>query len=55
MKWYQRKSFYVPFSIVMGILGFGAWFASLLGVNVDEELNKDYFTTKDEPLFKKKK
>ncbi|MCF1586410.1 hypothetical protein LQF60_12920 [Tetragenococcus koreensis] len=55
MKWYQRKIVYIPISIIMGILGFGAWFASLLGVSVDDELNKDYFTNKDEPLFKKRK
>ncbi len=46
MKWYQKKSFYIPLSLIMGVLGFGGWFASLLGVRSDDELNKDYFTKK---------
>lgn len=53
-KWYRKKRIYIPLSIILGILGFGASFVSLLGVSVDDELNKDYYNDKDEPLFKNK-
>lgn len=54
-KWHQKKAVYLPFALFMGILGFGAWFGCLLGVSIDDEFNKDYFKSKEEPLFKKKK
>ncbi|MEG1503562.1 MAG: hypothetical protein RSC16_04880 [Enterococcus sp.] len=41
-------------SIVMGILGFGAWFGTAVGMHSDDEFNKDYYNGKDEPLFKRK-
>ena len=54
-KWYRKKSFIIPFSIVMGLIGFGAWFGSLFGVSVDDEFNKNYYKNKKEPFFKKRK
>ena len=54
-KWYRKKTFLIPFSVIMGLLGFGAWFGSLLGVNVDDEFNKNYYKNKKELLFKKRK
>lgn len=53
-KWYHKKTFLIPFSVIMGLLGFGAWFGSLLGVGVDDEFNKNYYKNKKEPLFKKR-
>lgn len=54
-KWYRKKRFLIPFSVIMGLLGFGVWFGSLLGVSLDDEFNKDYYKNKKEPLFKKRK
>lgn len=54
-KWYRKKTFLIPFSIIMGLLGFGACFGSLLGVSVDDEFNKNYYKNKKEPLVKKRK
>lgn len=53
-KWYRKKKIYIPLSIILGVLGFGASLVSLFGVSIDDELNKDYYKDKDEPLFKKK-
>lgn len=41
-------------SIVMEILGFGAWFGTALSMHIDDEFNKDYYSGKDEPLSKRK-
>lgn len=53
-KWYQKKVIYIPVAIVLGVLGIGASYATLLGKDVDDELNPDYFKSKDEDVFKKK-
>lgn len=53
-KWYTKKRFYIPVSIILGIVGFSPMFASLLGVKHDDEINPDFYTDKDTPLFKSK-
>lgn len=53
-KWYQKKKFYVPVSIVLGLLGVGACMVTLFDVGLDDELNSDYYKSKDEPLWIKK-
>lgn len=53
-KWYNKKRFYVPLSIILGIIGFSPMFTSLLGIKHDEQLNPNYYKNKDETLFKKK-
>lgn len=53
-KWYQKKKFYIPVSIVLGLIGVGAWMVSLFDVGIDDELNPDYYKSKDEPLWIKK-
>lgn len=53
-KWYNKKIVYIPVAIVLGLLGVGASFATLLGVSVDDEINPDYYKKSDEDLFRKK-
>lgn len=53
MPWYKKKIFYVPIAIFLGIFGFLASLVSLFGVPLDSEFNPDYYTSKDEPLWKK--
>lgn len=52
-KWYHKKIVYIPVAIVLGLLGAGASYATLLGVNVDDEINPDYYKKSDEDLFRK--
>ena len=54
-KWYLKKAFLIPFSVFMGLVGFGAWFASLFGVSLDDEFNQNYYKNKNESLFLRKK
>ncbi|MGM0214105.1 hypothetical protein [Enterococcus sp. AZ109] len=53
-KWYLKKRFYIPLSILLGLIGFSPMFSSLLGVKHDDEFNPDFYTDKDAPMFKKK-
>lgn len=50
-KWYTKKIFYVPIAL---ILGSSAFIASFLGITEKDQLNKNYYKSKDEPLFTKK-
>ncbi|MGY3746945.1 hypothetical protein ACWN8P_06765 [Vagococcus salmoninarum] len=51
-KWYQKKSFYVPVALVLGFLGIGASYATLLGKKVTDDINPDYYKEANEELFK---
>lgn len=51
-KWYQKKSFYVPVALVLGFLGIGASYATLLGKKVTDDINPDYYKGANEELFK---
>ncbi len=53
LPWYQKTSRIAAISIIGAVLGFAS-IATLIGVGMDSELNKDYYKSKDEPLFKKK-
>lgn len=53
-KMYHKKNFFIPFSIIMGLLGFVAWFASLLEVNLDDEFNKNYYRNRKKTFFRKR-
>lgn len=53
-KWYLKKRFYIPLSILLGLIGFSPMISSLLGVKHDDEFNPDFYTDKDAPMFKKK-
>lgn len=52
-KWMTKKSVYIPVSIVLGVIGVGAFIGSMLGVDIEDKLNKEYYKSKEEPLFKK--
>ncbi|WP_314068224.1 hypothetical protein [uncultured Vagococcus sp.] len=52
-KWYKKKVFYIPVAIILGLLGAGASYATLLDKDVDDELNPDYYNGIDQDLFKK--
>ncbi|EOL48897.1 hypothetical protein RV11_GL000852 [Enterococcus phoeniculicola] len=52
-KWMTKKSVYIPVSIVLGGIGVGAFIGSMLGVDIEDKLNKEYYKSKEEPLFKK--
>lgn len=52
-KWMTKKSVYIPVSIVLGVIGVGAFIGSMLGVDIEDRLNKEYYKSKEEPLFKK--
>lgn len=53
-KWYKNKKVYIPIAILFDLLGVGASYAALLGKEVDDELNPDYYKAIDEELFKKR-
>lgn len=50
----NRNIFLILGSIFLGILGFLPSLLSLVGVNSNVKLNKDYYKSKDESLFTKK-
>ncbi len=52
--WYLKTSRIFVISLVGALFGYAS-IATLLGVDMDSELNKDYYKSKDEPLFIKKK
>lgn len=51
-KWYQKKVLYIPVALVLGFLGIGASYATLLGKKVTEVINPDYYKGVNEELFK---
>ena len=51
-KWYQKKVLYIPVALVLGFLGVGASYATLLGKKVTEDINPDYYKGVNEELFK---
>lgn len=51
-KWYQKKVLYIPVALVLGFLGIGASYATLLGKKVTEDINPDYYKGANEELFK---
>lgn len=51
-KWYQKKVLYIPVALVLGFLGIGASYATLLGKKVTEDINPDYYKGVNEELFK---
>lgn len=53
-KWYQKKAVYIPVAVVLGALGVGASLVTLLGKDVEDELNPDYYKGSDEELFSEK-
>lgn len=53
LPWYLKTSRIIAISIAGALLGFAS-IATLMGVSMDDELNKDYYKSKDEPLFIKK-
>lgn len=50
---YLKTPIVIITTLLGSLLGF-ATIASLLGVKVDDELNKDYYKSKNQQLFKKK-
>ncbi|MGX7025355.1 hypothetical protein [Vagococcus hydrophili] len=52
-KWYEKKRYLVPISIVTSILGI-AWISSTLGEKGEPEFNPDYYKKKEAPIFIKK-
>ncbi|MBU5366008.1 hypothetical protein P7H74_15130 [Enterococcus devriesei] len=52
---FQKKRFFIPLAILLGILGFSPMLVSLLGVSDEAGLNPDYYSSADESLFKSKK
>lgn len=51
-KWYQKKVLYIPVALILGFLGIGASYATLLGKKVTEDINPDYYKGVNEELFK---
>lgn len=48
----KKKRVYLPLAILLGLLGFSPMLVSLFGVKSEEELNPDYYSAAEEPLFK---
>ena len=51
-KWYQKKVLYIPVALILGFLGIGASYATLLGKKVTEDITPDYYKGVNEELFK---
>lgn len=51
----NKKRFYIPVAILLGLVGFSPMLVSLFGVKTDEEINTDYYSSSKESLFKSKK
>lgn len=49
---FQKKRFFIPLAILLGILGFSPMLVSLLGVSDEDGLNPNYYSSTDESLFK---
>lgn len=52
---YEKKAFYIPAALLLGILGFSPMLVSLLGKKEEEEWNSEYYSSAKEPLFKQKR
>ncbi|MBO0410930.1 hypothetical protein JZO81_07675 [Enterococcus hulanensis] len=48
----EKKRFYIPLAILLGLLGFSPMLVSLFGTQQDDKLNPDYYSDADEPFFK---
>lgn len=51
--WYKSTYVTILVSLIGSLFGFAS-IATLIGVDIDDELNKDYYATAKAPLFKKK-
>lgn len=52
-KWYEKKRYLVPISIIASVFGI-VWIGSTLGEKDDLEFNPDYYKKKEAPIFIKK-
>lgn len=51
--WYKSTYVTIPVSLIGALFGFAS-IATLIGIDIDDQLNKGYYATAKAPLFNKK-